>query len=430
LSAQVATHPLKVAVANRNFRLLWFAASVSVFGSQFSLIALPWLVLQLSDPQTLGLALALAGLARAVVMLIGGAITDRISPRKILLACDWLNFGLAGLLAALVVTQSIQIWMIYVFSLVTGLLSGFVMPAANSMTPRILAEKDLQAGNSLNMGTQQLMSFVGPALAGVIIGSYAQSVEGVALAFGIDAITFAVSAVALSIIRGIDRMPVPHGEQPTNTGEGIWASIVTAVRYIAQQEQLRLLFGVMLIVNFLFTGPLLVGIPILADQRLAEGAAAFGLLMAASAGGNLVGYILAGVLPKLTGSIFSIVLVVLIASLGIALATFGWVVITWVDFLLMLGLGVGNGYISLVIFTRVQQSTPREMLGRVMSMMMLASMGLIPLSQAISGAVAAWNLTALFTLAGGLLVVVSIWLAFNPGLKTLSNEMVGVASAD
>jgi MFS family permease len=428
MSTHMTAHPMKAIVANRNFRLLWIGAAVSVFGSQFSLIALPWLVLQLSDPQTLGLALALAGLARAVVMLLGGAITDRISPRKILLVCDWLNFGLSGLLAALVMMHSIQIWMIYAFSLAAGLLSGFVIPAANSMTPRILPQQNLQAGNSLNMGTQQLMSFIGPALAGVIIGSYAQSVQGIALAFGIDAVTFALAAVALSFIRGIDRMPAAHGEQPA--GEGIWASIVTAVRYIARQEQLRLLFGVMLVVNFLFTGPLLVGIPILADQRLAEGAAAFGLLMAANAAGNLVGYILAGVLPKLNGSVFSMVIVALTASLGIALAAFGWIVTTWVDFVLMLILGVGNGYISLVIFTRVQQSTPRDMLGRVMSMMMLASMGLIPLSQAISGTVAAWNLTALFALAGGLLVVVAIWMAFNPSLKTLSDKMVGAAATD
>jgi MFS family permease len=428
LSEQITTHPLKAAVSNRNFRLLWIGGSISVLGSQFSLIALPWLVLQLSDPQTLGLALALAGLSRAVFMLIGGAVSDRISPRKILLVCDWLNFALSGLIAALVVTQSIQIWMIYVFSLATGLLSGFVIPAANSMTPRILPEKDLQAGNSLNMGTQQLMGFVGPALAGIIIGSYAQSIMGVALAFGFDAITFAVSAVMLSFIRGIDRLPAAHGEQPAD--QGIWTSIVIAARYVVGQEQLRLLFGVILLVNFLFTGPLLVGIPILADERLAEGAAAFGLLMAGYAGGNLIGYILAGVLPKVTGSMFSLVTVALVASLGIALAAFGWIESTWLDFALMLGLGVENGYISLVIFTRIQQSTPREMLGRVMSMMMLSSMGLVPLSQAISGALGAWNLTALFTLAGGLLVVVAIWLAFNPSLKTLSAEMVSAVAAD
>lgn len=427
MTTQSTTHPMKAAIANRNFRLLWIGGSISVFGSQFSLIALPWLVLQISDPQTLGLALALAGLPRAVFMLIGGAVTDRISPRKILVVCDWLNFGLSGLIAALVITQSIQVWMIYALSLATGLLSGFVIPAANSMMPRILAEQDLQAGNALNMGTQQLVSFIGPALAGIIIGSYAHPMEGVALAFGFDAITFAVPAVMLSFIRGIDRLPA-HGDQAARLG--IWASIVTAARYIVHQEQLRLLFGVMLIVNFLFTGPLLVGIPIVADQRLAEGAAAFGLLMAGYAAGNLIGYILAGALPKLTGSKFSLMIVALIASLGLVLMAFGWIAVTWLDFVLMLGLGIGNGYISLVIFTKIQQSTPREMLGRMMSMMMLSSMGLIPLSQAISGAVGAWNLIALFALAGGLLVVVAVWLAFNPGLKTLSEQMIDAVPAE
>ena len=134
-------HPFRRVVSNRNFRLLWIGGSISVLGSQFSLIALPWLVLQLTgDPQVLGLVLALAGLSRAGFMLYGGVITDRFSPRRILLICDWINFLLSGLIAALVFTGNMQIWMIYLFSLVSGSISGFVIPAAQSMTP-IITEK-------------------------------------------------------------------------------------------------------------------------------------------------------------------------------------------------------------------------------------------------------------------------------------------------
>jgi hypothetical protein len=100
-----------------------------------------------------------------------------------------------------------------------------------------------------------------------------------------------------------------------------------------------------------------------------------------------------------------------------------------VDFILILALGVGNGYIGLVLFTWIQQSTPREMLGRVMSMSSLAGMGLVPISQAVSGAVIKWNLTGLFTISGSLLVLVVIWMAFQPGLKTLSEQMLDVPAA-
>ena len=418
-----ASHPMQNALANKNFRLLWVGGSVSVLGSQFTLIALPWLVLQLTnDPGALGLVLALAGLPRAVFMLVGGVITDRFSARKILVTCDWLNFALAGVLAALVATHSIQLWMVYIYGLISGLLSGFVIPAANSIAPIVLDGNDLQAGNSLNMGTNQLMGFLGPALAGVIIGSYAKSVAGIGLAFTFDSISFAFCASLLGLMRGVDR------EFPAGAGQGavrnLLDSIGAAARYLFGQRALRLIFITMNLTNFLFTGPLLVGIPVLAKLRLAEGAAAFGMLMSAYAGGNLLGYILAGALPKPTGRVFSLVIVVLIAAFGLALGAFGFISSTWLDFALMLALGVGNGYIGLVLITWIQQSTPKDMLGRVMSMVMLASMGLVPLSQAAAGGISKWNLTGMFAISGVLMLLVALWLGLNPGLKILSQQML------
>jgi MFS family permease len=422
-------HPMVSVLLDKNFRLLWIGGSISVLGSQFSMIALPWLVLQLtSDPGILGLVLALAGLPRAFFILIGGAITDRFSPRKILLVCDWINFIIAGLVAILVFTHSMQVWMLYAFGLASGLLAGFVIPAANSIAPTVLPEKDLQAGNSLSMGTSQLMGFIGPAVAGVIVGSYAKSIEGIALAFTIDSVTFAVSALALGFMRGVDRPDKPRiGD---HNGEGILASIGVAVSYLVQHQTLRLIFVVMILVNLFFTGPLLVGVPVLANQRLVEGAAAFGLLMSGYAGGNLLGYILAGGIPRPNGRALSLVIVTLIAGLGIALMAFGWILSTWLDFLLILVVGVGNGYIGLLLFTWIQQSTPKNMLGRVMSMTMLASMGLVPLSQAVSGWVSKWNLTGLFVFSGSLLLFVATWLALNPGLRLLSNDMLNTAPAE
>jgi MFS family permease len=419
--------PLQSVLSNKNFRLLWIGGSVSVLGSQFSLIALPWLVLQLTnDPQALGLVLALAGIPRAAFMLIGGAITDRFSPRRILVACDWLNFVLAGLIAALVITNTMQLWMIYVFALITGFLSGFVIPAANSITPMLLPQKDLQAGNSLSMGTTQLMGFLGPALAGLIIGSYAKSLQGVALAFTFDSVTFAFCAVLLSLMQNVER-PVQAKAQ---TQEGLLASIRVALRYLVQHDTLRLVFFVMVVVNFLFTGPLLVGIPVLADQRLVEGATAFGLLMSGYAGGNLLGFVLAATLPKPTGRIFRSIVVILIFEFGLALTMFGWSLSTWLDFALLLALGVSNGYIGLVFFTWIQQQTPKEMLGRIMSMVMLANSGFVPLSQALAGVISKWDLTLLFGLAGGLMLLLAVWLMFNPGLKAMSHDMLGVTATE
>lgn len=416
-----APNPMLRVLAIRDFMLLWVGGSTSMLGSQFSLIALPWLVLQITgDPLQLGIVLALGGIPRAAFMLFGGAIADRFSPRMILLLCDWINFGISVLVAVLVFTGQMQVWMLYVFSLVTGLLSGFVMPAASSITPSLVPADDLQAANSLSMGTQQLVGFLGPALAGIIIGKDS-SILGMTIAFAVDGLTFGFSALALGLMRGGNGQPAKTDE----AGESIWRSIREAFAYLWTNAGLKYLFTIMATINFLFTGPLLVGIPVLAEQRLPEGATAFGFLMSAYAGGNLVGLILAGVLPKAKGRSFSILMIGLLASFGAVLISFGWITNTWVDVTLMILLGVGNGYFGLVLFTWIQQRTPREMIGRVMSMVMLAGMGLVPFSQGISGAISRWDLTLLFALSGGLILVLTLWAALQPALHSLSNEMVG-----
>lgn len=406
-------------LSNRDFRLLWFGGSISVLGSQFSLIAMPWLVLQLTgDPLALGLVMALAGIPRAGFILVGGAITDRFPPRILLLTCDWINFILTGLLAALVFTGTVQVWMLYFFSLASGLVSGFVIPAANSIAPTIIDADDLQTGNSITMGSSQLSGFLGPALAGVLIGAYTESTLGVTIALIVDSVSFAICALALGMMRS-------RYKPPAQSTEPIWASIGVALRYVWNHEGIRFMFIIISSVNLFFTGPLLVGVPVLADQRLAEGAQAFGILMSAYSGGGLAGFILAGVLPKLSGHRLSTLYIIVLTAFGAGLLGFGWINLTWLLAILMLVLGLGNGYIVIIVFTWIQQRTPREMLGRIMGILMLASMGLVPLSQTISGFISRWNLTGMFVISGGLTLLVALWATFQPALRGLSSEMAG-----
>jgi len=420
-------NPMLRVLAMRDFRLLWIGGSVSMLGSQFSLIAMPWLVLQLTgDPLALGAVLALGSIPRAVFILIGGAITDRFSPRNILLACDWMNFFLSGLAAALVFTGNMQIWMLYLLSLITGLLAGFVIPAANSIVPMLVSQQDLQAGNAITMGSGQLVGFIGPTLAGIVVANYGQSASGIALAFALDALSFAISAIALWMMRS------GHGRARASTSEpqeNIWAAIRAGVRYLWSHDGLRFMFIVTAAVNFLFAGPLIVGIPVLADQRLAEGARAFGFLMSAYSGGNLLGYIVAGALPRPSGRAFSVFIIALLLTFGGVLTSLGWITATALDVALMLLLGIGNGYIGLVMFTWIQQRTPKDMLGRVMSIIMLSNFGLAPLSQTLTGGLSRWNLTAMFTINGSLLLLTALWSAAHPALKSLSEDMIGKQSA-
>ncbi len=413
-------NPMSRVMSLRDFRLLFAGSTTSLLGDQFALIATPWLVLKLTgDPLALGVVLALEGFPRAIFMLVGGAVTDRLSPRKVMLIADFIRLILTGLMVFAIFTGTVQMWMVYTFALGFGLVAGFAVPAANSIVPMLVKEDDLQAGNSIIMGSSQLVQFVGPTIAGLLIGNYSSSALGIGLAFAVDAISFAISAVCLWVMGG-GRSLVNNGEKQQ---ENIWASILVGVKYLWSNETLRMLFLILAAINFLFTGPLLVGIPVLAGQYLPEGAVAFGLLMSAFAGGSLLGILLAGSLPRPKGKGMSAFLIFLLASFGTALGFFGFIRSTWLDFTLMLLLGAGNGYVAILMFTWMQTNTPKDMLGRMMSMVMLAGNGLVPISQAISGALIKWNLEILFIAAGFLIVLVAIWAAMQPGLKKFSEDL-------
>ena len=426
-TATISTqNPMARVMSLQDFRLLFAGSTTSLLGDQFALIATPWLVLKLTgDPLTLGIVLALEGFPRAVFMLLGGAVTDHISPRRVMLISDFIRLALAGLMVVVIFTGAVQMWMVYAFALGFGLVAGFAIPAGNSIVPMLVKEADLQAGNSIIMGSSQLVQFVGPTIAGLLIGKYSSSDMGIGLAFAIDSLSFVVSAVCLWGIHGGRGLSISGETQK----ESLWNSILVGMKYLWNDGTLRMMFLILAAVNFLFTGPLLVGIPVLADQHLPEGAMAFGLLMSAFAGGSLLGILLAGALPRPKGKAMSAFLIILLAAFGVSLGFFGFIRSTWLDFALMLLLGAGNGYIAILMFTWMQANTPKDMLGRMMSMVMLAGNGLVPISQAISGALIKWSLETLFVLAGILIVLVSLWAAMQPGLRIFSQGLAAESLA-
>ncbi len=420
-AADSQTNPMSRVMSLHNFRLLFSGAFISLLGDQFALIAIPWLVLQLTrDPLLLGTVLALEGIPRAVFILFGGAITDRLSPRLLMLIANIIRFFLTALMALVVFAGVVQIWMIYAFGLLFGIVAGFAIPAENSIVPMLVDEQDLQAGNSIMMGITQLAGFIGPTIAGIIIGHFSGTLTGVGIAFAFDALTFVVSAVTLQLIRVKERAMPAAGARAK---ENVWASIQAGIRYLWTDKLLRFVFMILMAANFLLIGPIMVGIPVLAHQRLPEGATAFGLLMSAYAGGNLLGYLAAGSLPRPDGARLRLLMIALFAGFGIVIGSLGVIRATWIDFGLLFLLGLGNGFMAILLMTWMQTRTPREMLGRMMALLMLSSTGLVPISQAVSGVISKWNLTMLFAIPGALVLLITILMAFHPDLKGFSESL-------
>ena len=207
------------------------------------------------------------------------------------------------------------------------------------------------------------------------------------------------------------------------------AAIKLGIQTMWREPFLRLFFIVSSLINLLLIGPISVGIPLLANTRLPEGVAGYGIIVSGYGGGNLLGLILVAALPRLRGSLLSNLVVVLLAGFGIGFAAMAWIDSMWVAFGVMFVLGVANGYLEIILIAQVQRRTPRAMLGRIMSLLLFASIGLGPLSQVVSGALGRWSLAGMFLFTGVMILLLAAWTARQPGLGLIAEEPVDLGAA-
>lgn len=419
--------PLEI-MRQRDFRLLWISQGIGRLGDQFYLVALPWLVLQLTgDAFAMSTVLAVASIPRALFMLIGGALTDRFSSRTLMLASSLLRLVLVALLSGLVLAGSIELWMLYPFALIFGLMDGFFYPALNAIVPQLVDQERLQTGNALIQGTGQLAMFAGPIVAGSLIAfldgglgpAAVQDTVGNGIAFAFNAFTFLVSAIMLWMMKGHQPKQVAAA---ADKHESVWSSIRDGLAYVSEDVTLRTFFLITAAITFLMNGPFGIGVPVLAETRFEEGAAAFGMILSAFGGGSFLGTVMAGILPKPAPLRFATILLVLTSMMGIGLALLGFVSSAFAAAAVAFAMGVANGYVVILFITWLQSRTPAALLGRMMSLLMFALVGLNPISSALAGAVAKLHATMLFAGAGSLLVMIALISLFSPTVRAMGAE--------
>lgn len=405
-------------LGNRNFRLLWIGEGISVLGDHFYMIALPWLVLQLTgDSLAMGTVLALSAIPRALLMLVGGALTDRFSPRTLMLTSNAARFALVSVLTGLVLTVRVELWMLYLLAVLFGVADAFFYPAQSSMAPQIVKKEHLQVANSLLHSTMMLAMMAGPVLAGVLIATLGDSqsetgLQGIAAAFALDALSFLVSLLTLLFIK-IERI------KPDEPGEKILESIRTGLKFVWNDVPLRAFFFVVAGVTFFFNGPFNIAVPILADTRFPEGALAYGMILSTWGAGSLVGMALAGMLPRPDPNRMGTVLLGLVSLMGIGLAILGISSSTIFAAVIGLVLGSLSGYVNVFFTTWVQRRAPQALIGRLMSLLMFASTGLFPVSMVLAGAASRVDVTILLLVSGGIVALLGVLMSLNPSVRAM-----------
>ncbi len=362
-------------LAHRDYRLLVGGMTVSLLGDGLFLVALAWQVYSLSNTPT---AMATVGIAMTIptvtCLLIGGAISDRHDRRLVMLIADGVRGLLLATLTALALTGSLRLWQLLVTVVFYGAATAFFNPASDALVPQLLPEDALAQANSLDQLIRPLaLRLAGPAAGGLLVGAV-----GTGWAFGLDAASFGASIGALLLMT-----PKPVAGA---AGAGRVAGEIRAgLRYVRRHAWLWATLLSAAVAYLLFMGPTEVLLPFIVKNRLADGAGDLGLVFAAGGLGSLACALAVGQLGLPRRSLTFMYLVWTLATLAVA------------------GYGLAGGLLGLMVAsvlfntmetagtiawsTVKQRHVPANLLGRVSSLDWLISIGLLPLSYALTGPV-------------------------------------------
>jgi MFS family permease len=329
-------------------------------------------------------------------MLMGGAMNDRFSARRILIATAAARAVFVAAVGALVWWHMISLPNLYALAFAFGLADAFSYPAHQALIPGIVAPEQLPAANAMVQASAQASSIAGPAPAGVVVKHW-----GIAQAFLIDAVSF------LFIIAALWRLPERSAARGTQPRENMWRSIMGGLRYVAHDPPIRALTLLSAAINFGISGLLTIGMATTAKLRMGS-PAAFGTMVSALSAGALAGMLLAGTVrrPRALG----MVLVALSAFLGGCMVGLGLLNGLLVIATLLATMGLGSGFVQIHLIAWFQGRVERPLLGRVTSVLMFGAVGLIPVSYALAGVLAQRSLELMF-FSGGTLVLVAAFIA-------------------
>jgi MFS family permease len=389
------------ALSHRNFRLFWAGAFLSNTGTWMQAVAQGLLVYHLTNsPFWLGLDGFMATAPGLVLTLLAGVFADLVDRRRLLLYTQ-IGAGLSSLvLAILVLTDVVHVWMILVLSFITGCCFAIAGPSYQAITIDLVEREDLANAIALNSTQFQFSRVVGPALAGVAL-----KVFGIAGCFFANALSFVAVIVSLMMVRFDEKKSPPPPVHSVKDKRAVWQDLIEGLRYVRQRQRVFMLLMISGMTS-LFGAPYLSMIPVYARDVFHMDESGNSLLMGISGAGAFVGALVLAYLGNFKYKGWS----VLTGAFGFAVCLIGFAFSTRLAVSLAFIFGMGFAIVSCVavINTLLQQLVTDEMRGRVMSMFILSFIGTMPIGNLIAGA-AAERFGAPPTLAtGGLIIALFI----------------------
>ena len=418
----MATVSLTAPLRQRDFRLLWTGMSVSLLGDGFFLVAVAWEAFGLSDhPASLAYVGVALSLPQVAMLLVGGAVSDRMGCRPVLIWADCARALAVGALAALAASGGLHLSELYLAAGILGVGAAFSAPAFDALVPQLVPEGQLHQANAIEQ-------FVRPAtiqLAGPALGGLAVATIGSVGALALDAASFAFSAFCLVRMTPLGTL-VTAATGPDRSG--LRRDVREGLGYVRRHVWL---WGTFLSATFtylLFIGPTQVLLPYIVRNTLHQGASAYGIVLAAGGVGALVGAVAMGRSHEPARPMTWIYLWWTAATLGVA--GYGIFEQVWGLVVAALVINGAEAVGAVVWVTMKQRRVPGALLGRVSSIDWLVSTALLPLSYAITPPVAhLLGARTTLVLAGTVGAAVTLGFLFLPGMRRNDTAAEGAPPA-
>ncbi|MGE5617388.1 MAG: MFS transporter [Candidatus Woesearchaeota archaeon] len=381
--------PLK----RRDFALLWAGMTVSLLGDGIYFIAIAWEALRLSNT---ALAVSLVGVAwtlpTVAFLLLGGTLSDRIERRRLLVWASLIQALAVGVIGVLEIGGAIHLWMLLGLVAVYGAGQAFFLPAFEAVVPMLVEPDELASASALDQFVRPLsIQLIGPAVGGILV-----AVAGTGPAFLLDATSFLFCALTLMAMR-----IRPAAAAQSRIGGSRLSGLGEGVRFVLANPWLWKTLLAAALTMLLFLGPYQVLLPFVVKNELHGSSAMVGVIRAIGGGGAIIAALTVSQ-TGLPGWAFRAMFVGW-AIQALTLAGFAVAHQAWLFAAISLIGGAAGAAANVVWGTLMKTRVPNRLLGRVASLDWLVSIGLVPLSFALTGPVAGLLGARLTLLCGGLI---------------------------
>src|SRR6476659_1092455 len=393
----------------RDFRVLWSGMTVSLVGDGIFLVAIAWESYVLWNAPA---ALSIVGIAMTVptivFLLLGGVLSDRHDRRKVMACADGVRAVAVGVLAVLVLCDALRFWHLVVLVAFYGAGTAFFTPAFEAIVPDLLPNEELPAANALD----QFVRPIALRLDGPIVGGGLLALS-TGVAFAVDALSFVAAFVA---VLAIAPQPRPRADHPSTA-----AALREGLSFVRSRVWLWATLGSAAIAYLVFLGPTEVLLPFVVKNELHASAGTLGLVLAAGGVGAIGAAAFMGRQGHPRRDVTFMYATWTLATL--AVAGYGLATAAWQLMLACLVFNALETAGTIVWATIKQRHVPSSMLGRVSSLDWLISIGLLPISFALTAPVAA-AVGVRVTLVGAAVIGATVTLGalFLPGMRDLEKD--------